>query len=80
MVRTQIQLTETQAALLKRRAAERGESMAAVIRELVDQGLREPAGEDRWRRALSVVGKYDSGLTDIAENHDEYLAEAFQDW
>ena len=44
MIRTQIQLTEAQAEKAKRLAAERGVSMAEVIRELID---REPEGDDR---------------------------------
>ena len=44
LVRTQIQLTEEQAVKLKRMAAERGVSMAEVIRDAVD---RLPDRDDR---------------------------------
>ena len=76
MVRTQIQLTEEQAARLRRVAAERGVSMAAVIREAVDSvGLGEK-DQARWERAMSAVGCGSSGRRDIAVEHDRHLAEA----
>jgi hypothetical protein len=80
VVRTQVQLTEEQASALKRLAAERGVSMATLVREGVDRVVGEDTWEAKRRRALAVVGKYRSGHTDIARNHDKYLAEDFFDW
>jgi Arc/MetJ-type ribon-helix-helix transcriptional regulator len=82
MIRTQIQLTEEQAAGLKRLAAERGVSMAEVVREAVDEKLSGDQHEARWQRALGVIGKFRDreGKTDVAERHDDYLADAFYDW
>lgn len=81
MVRTQIQLTERQARELKRIAAMEGVSMAEVIRKAVDAklrgGVREVPWEERNRRALAVMGKFRSGLKDVAEKHDDYLAEEY---
>jgi hypothetical protein len=79
MIRTQIQLTEEQAGKAKRLAAERGVSMAEVIRELID---RAPEGDDRaerFARAIAVAGTgHDiEGKTDVAERHDEYLADIY---
>ena len=80
MVRTQIQLTEAQAAALRRMAAERGVSMAALIRDAVEQVIEaQETQRGSWARALAVVGKYSSGLTDVAEEHDRYLEEAYRD-
>jgi post-segregation antitoxin (ccd killing protein) len=81
VVRTQIQLTAEQAADLKRLAAARSVSMAAVIRDAVDAHLareRGPSWEERVERALSHVGRFHSGLDDLAENHDEYYVEAVE--
>lgn len=81
MIRTQIQLTAEQADDLKRLAAAKGVSMAAVIREAVDAHLareRGPSWEERVERALSYVGCFHSGLGDLAENHDEYYVEAVE--
>jgi len=79
VVRTQIQLTDEQATALKRLAAERGVSMATLVREGVDRVVGEDGREAKRRRALAVVGKYRSGHTDIARDHDRYLAEDFLD-
>ncbi len=82
MVRTQIQLTERQARELKRMAAREGVSMAEVIRMAVDAKIHgaaiEVTWEERVRRALAATGKYRSGLKDVAEKHDDYLAEAYE--
>jgi hypothetical protein len=82
MVRTQISLTSEQAEGLNRLARERGVSMAAVVRHAVDAVLEQESRAERWQRALAMIGKYRSkdGATDVAENHDEYLAEAYRDW
>jgi predicted DNA-binding protein len=82
MVRTQIQLTDEQAQRLRRLAAERGVSMAALVRDGVERVLADDNRAELWRRALSVVGKYRDveGAKDVAENHDRYLEEAYLDW
>jgi hypothetical protein len=81
MVRTQIQLTQEQAAALKRLAAERGVSMAALIRDAVEGVVAE--GTDRERRkqrALAAVGKFHDTSRDVAAEHDRYLEDAYLDW
>jgi hypothetical protein len=79
MVRTQIQLTEEQAAGLKRLSHATGRSMADLIRGSVDQLLAsgpDPEREERKRRALSMIGAFE-GPPDLAERHDDYLVEAY---
>ena len=80
MIRTQIQLTEKQAEALHEISRRTGTSMAELIRQSVDSYLKSPTQPDREelvRRALSIVGKFSSGLTDVGRNHDRYLAEDF---
>lgn len=80
MIRTQIQLTDKQAAGLKSLSAEKGGSMAEWIRRAVDRLLRDGGTPDREtlkRRALAAVGAGHSGIGDIAENHDAYLEDAY---
>ena len=77
MIRTQVQLTETQARMLRRVAAERGVSMAAVIRELVDAGLAAPASNTA--RARGVIGRFASGSNTVSGDHDRELDSAFGD-
>ena len=80
MVRTQIQVTERQARLLKRLAVVQGRSMADLIRTSVDALLAqsEVADEaDRRARALRATGRFRSGIRDLSTRHDRHLAEAF---
>ena len=82
MVRTQIQLSEDQVVALKRIAASQHKSMAAVIRQAVDLFARlgETADQKQPReRALRAAGRFKSGTHDLAEKHDDYLAEAFSE-
>ena len=81
MVRTQILLTEEQILALRRLSAERGVSMAVLVREAVDTLVHSdtavPSGERR-RRALDAVGRFASGHRDVSARHDEYLEEAYR--
>lgn len=80
MVRMQIQFTGEQARALRQRAASNGQSVAAVVRDAVDRSLsapREPDREELLRRARAAFGKFDFGVPDLAERHDDYLADAF---
>jgi hypothetical protein len=80
LVRTQIQLTEEQSHTLKALAAQRGVSVAELIRQSVDSLIRSSTGvseEERRRRAIAAAGKFRSGQNDIATHHDDYLTEAY---
>ena len=82
MIRTQIQLTETQSALLREAARRSGISTADVIRRSVDRYLEQvaataPAAAATRLSALEVVGRFSSGLTDVSTRHDDYLDEAY---
>jgi hypothetical protein len=81
MERKQVQLTRQQAAAVRRVAARRKTSDAAIVREAVDLWLRAQGHgdpDDRWQRALAVVGAFASGRKDISREHDRELAEAFR--
>lgn len=88
MVRTMIQLTEEQMKALKALAKARKTSVAKLVRESVAQYVaaarKEPAMEEKRRRALEFIKKIESGeiqfhdiegKTDVARNHDKYLNE-----
>lgn len=56
--------------------------MAEAVRRCVEERVAQEPEEqetrqDRMREALLVVGRYSSGLTDVAERHDEHLADAY---
>jgi hypothetical protein len=79
MVRTQVQLTEEQAAAVKRIAAREGISMAEVIRQAVEAQIRadgRPSEAELRRRALGLIGIVKNGPTDMAANHDAYFVES----
>jgi hypothetical protein len=75
VVRTIIQLREAQAVALERAARRRGVSKAAVIREALDALLSREGGDAALERALRAAGSGASGVSDLAERHDDYLAE-----
>ena len=80
MIRTQIQITETQMRTLKSLSVIRGVSMAELIRNSIDEFVQNVGIVDdaeQRRRALQASGQFSSGHSDIAASHDEYLEEAF---
>jgi hypothetical protein len=80
MVRTQIQLSEEQAAFLKARAAIEGSSMAELIRQYIDKAQKSALtveASSRRQRAAAIAGQFRSGIGDVAENHDKYLAHEY---
>lgn len=80
MVRTQISLTEEQMRRLRAEARRRRVPIAAVVRDAVDRAVPEDPGHrnERFRRALSAVGRFNSGTGDVAARHNEIAGEA--DW
>jgi hypothetical protein len=80
VIRTQIQLTDEQLRRLKGLAAERGVSVAELIREAVDRHLSVGiTPTDRRERMIASIGRFHSRPTDVSERHDEYLADAYED-
>ena len=78
MIRTQIQLTERQAASLKRIARERRVSMAAVIRDAVDFVTEEADRRARVEHAIASLEGFTGGGHDTARDHDIYLEDAYR--
>jgi plasmid stability protein len=76
MIRTQVQLTEEQARALRRVAAARGVSMAAVIREVLDEALSTPA-HARSVRARAAIGRFGSGPNTVSREHDRELDRSY---
>ncbi len=88
MIRTMVQLTETQLKALKELAKARKTSVAKLVRESVEQYVTALAGEPRReelrRRALEALRMIEKagfqdveGKTDLARNHDKYLEEIY---
>jgi len=76
----QIELSDAQARALERIAARKGQSVSEVVLASVNALLTTEPPIDREelkRRALAISGRFDSGLKDLATEHDRYLEEAF---
>lgn len=78
-VRTQIYLDPEQHVALLEKARRLNVSLAELIRQLVDRYLKTEQQELPTREDLmGLVGLGASGRRDIAEKHDQYLAEAWR--
>lgn len=79
MIRTQISLAEHQHRRLLDLAAERGVSMAALIREAVQAVLDDEDADRRHRveRALANIGGFRGDGSAVSKDHDHLLAEAY---
>ena len=82
MIRTQIQLSQSQMQQLKDLARRRGVPVAALIREGADLVIRSSGTvneEQRRRRAMAAAGRFHSGHKDLAGAHDRHLAEVLEE-
>lgn len=81
MVRTQVYFSEEQHRELRQAARREGISMTALLRRMVERELLGKLTSQDYAKeavmALADLGR--SGRSDISENHDEALAEAFPD-
>lgn len=86
MIRTIVQLTEEQHRALKEMAAKYHVSVSKLVRESVAQYLAPVSfdTEERKRRMRAALEKIKNaqfrdieGATDLAQNHDKYLAEIY---
>jgi hypothetical protein len=78
MVRTQVSLTDEQMRRLRAEARRRRMPIAAVVREAVDRAVPADPGERQaqFQRALSAVGRFDSGSGDVSARHDEIAGDS----
>ena len=80
LIRTQVQLTEEQARALKVRSCDEERSMAGLLRESDLENLADQPARDHRSlldRACGLIGRFRSGYSDVAENHDQHLDEAY---
>ena len=75
MIRAQIQFQESMYEKLKNQSLESGKSISAIVRLSLDETLHRQSMEQKWVRALQSAGKFQSGLKDLAEKHDDYLGD-----
>jgi hypothetical protein len=78
MIRTQVQFTNEQFAVLKSISAAEGISMAELIRRGIEQYLSSRKLSDkqsRTQRAIEAAGRFRSGVKNFSAKHDQYFAE-----
>jgi hypothetical protein len=76
MVRTMVQLTDEQMDGLRALAAQRGVSIAELVRQGVDHVLRADKRAERLAHLRAMAGAF-SGPPDLGRRHDDYLAEIY---
>jgi hypothetical protein len=80
MIRSQVQLTSDQVRALKELAHRENTPVAELIRRAVDYWLRSASPvtmDERRKRAMAAAKGFHSGITDLSERHDDYLAEIY---
>ena len=75
MIRTQIQFEKKTYESLKTKSKEMGKSISEIVRRSLDQTIESQETDLKWRRALQSMGKFSSGLNNLAEKHDEHLGD-----
>ena len=75
MIRTQIQFQKKTYESLKTKSKETGKSISEIVRRSLDQTIESQETDLKWRRALQSMGKFSSGLNNLAEKHDEHLGD-----
>jgi len=75
-VAVRVNLRREQADRLRQRARMSKVSVSTLVQQAVDTYLDEGEESDAL---LGLIGMFDSGLTDMAVNHDKYLVEAYED-
>lgn len=75
MIRTQIQFQKKTYESLKTKSRETGKSISEIVRRSLDQTIESQECDQKWRRALQSMGKFSSGLNNLAEMHDEHVGD-----
>lgn len=75
-VRTQIYLEPEQHLFLKEEAKRQGISIAELLRRILDSYVQQTRPKEDFAKIVAL-GR--SGLSDVSEKHDKYLAKALSD-
>jgi preprotein translocase subunit SecA len=75
MVRTQIQFEQKIYEALKAKSNETGKSISEIVRRSLDRAIAAQEVDQKWARALNTIGKFSSGLNNLAEKHDDHLGD-----
>jgi vacuolar-type H+-ATPase subunit D/Vma8 len=75
MIRTQIQFEQKTYETLKAKSQETGKSISEIVRRSLDRAIAAQEVDQKWARALNTIGKFSSGLNNLAEKHDDHLGD-----
>ena len=75
MIRTQIQFEKKTYETLKTKSLETGKSISELVRRSLDRSIAAQGVDQKWARALNSMGKFSSGLNNLAEKHDDHLGD-----
>ena len=75
MIRTQIQFEQKTYEALKTKSNETGKSISEIVRRALDRSIAAQEVDQKWVRALKSMGKFSSGLNNLAEKHDDHLGD-----
>lgn len=75
MIRTQIQFEQKTYETLKAKSQETGKSISEIVRRSLDRAIAAQEVDQKWARALNSMGKFSSGLNNLAEKHDDHLGD-----
>jgi hypothetical protein len=75
VIRTQIQFEKKTYESLKTKSKETGKSISEIVRRSLDQTIESQGCDQKWARAFKSLGKFASGLDNLAEKHDEHLGD-----
>ncbi|NDC80468.1 MAG: ribbon-helix-helix protein, CopG family [Verrucomicrobia bacterium] len=73
MIRTQIQFEKKTYEKLKAKSKASGASISEIVRRSLDTTIEKHEAEEKWARAFQSLGKFESGLRNLSEKHDEHL-------
>jgi predicted CopG family antitoxin len=73
MIRTQIQFEKESYEKLKAKSKASGDSISEIVRRSLDSTIDSQEADQKWARAFQSMGKFESGLKDLSNKHDEYL-------
>jgi predicted CopG family antitoxin len=73
MIRTQIQFERESYEKLKAKSKASGDSISEIVRRSLDSTIDSQEADQMWARAFQSMGKFESGLKDLSNKHDEYL-------
>jgi hypothetical protein len=75
MIRIQIQFEQKTYEALKTKPQATGKSISELVRRSLDRSITDREIDQKWARALSSMGKFSSGLNNLAEKHDDHLGD-----